>query len=134
MFDAVWSKRQSKNGDVVTCWQDRLCQNKQVIRVVHAILLGFFPSDEKVLDKLALFAISALQQVAHILLNLLGFLNGQDVSRQQGKGADVYFIDRPTDRQTDRFDSLAVSVCWIIIVINEDTFLIKYAKPPTGHT
>lgn len=61
---------------IVTCRRDRLCHNKEVISIVRALPLGLFPSDKKLVDEEALFPVGALQQVAHILLNLLGFLNG----------------------------------------------------------
>lgn len=52
--------------------------------VVCGLSLSFLPSEEELINKNPFPSLRALQKVAHILLNLFSFFNGQNVSGQQG--------------------------------------------------
>lgn len=57
---------------------------KEVTWVICGLSLSFLPSDEELINKKPFPSLCALQKVAHILLNLFSFFNGQNVSGQQG--------------------------------------------------
>lgn len=66
-----------------TWWWNRFLE-QEVTGVICGLSLSFLPSDEELINKKPFPSLRALQEVAHILLNLFSFFNGQNVSGQQG--------------------------------------------------